>query len=278
MRQRGCTLVEVGTTVVVVALVAAVLLAMGRQSRNGEGLQQSIANMSRIMQATAMYHADHAGQAPMRGARYINGTMSGWNTWNVAGKNCNVHWQTAFGGIFDESAYSRVLNPYLEFARIPRPPGYINTGSGATWTFHAGTPTAAQRTLQLTSLRSPGDTATRQRQWPNPTPGVSCYDDVGSSYLVNMSWWEVPGLPSGFTPRYNEGSRRIGLALGGANPNYVFMNDQTLDIVSNQPTGFQMPGEFGKINASVVGYADGRVNYIEIVPGALNGPGYTLAP
>jgi len=39
-----------------------------------------------------------------------------------------------------------------------------------------------------------------------------------------------------------------------------------------------MLGEFGKVNASRMGFADGRVNYDGVVAGALSGPGYTFMP
>jgi competence protein ComGC len=275
---RAFTLVEALAAAILLVLLLAVLFPMAHRARLADGLEQSIANVTKIVQATQVYHFDHAGQVPMRGCGYSNGQITGgWDTWNYGGKNCSSFWQTYSGGTWDESAYGRFLNPYLYPAKIERPPGYVNTGSGLVWTFNDGNPTSQQRAaLEISVFKSPGDVSTRQRNWPTSTPGVSAYDDVGTSYLVNMKWWDAPGLPPSFSQRFSEGTRRIGLAFAGANPNFVFVNDQTADVVAGG--NIQIPGEFGTMNASVMGFADGRVAYLPVSPGLFSGPGYTFIP
>jgi prepilin-type N-terminal cleavage/methylation domain-containing protein len=275
--RRGFTLIELVVVVLLVCALTVTLSLAGPQAHRVDGLTASMGNLAAITQAAHMYQADHMGLAPLRGALYQNGQLSAWDSWSVGGKNCNVYWATSFGGgIFDESAYSRTLNPYIVGNVIPVPPGYVNTGSGSTWTFFHGTPTAADRaTFQNPRFRSPGDRATRQRNWPSPTPTISGYNDVGTSYMLNMVWWSAPGLPSGFTARFNEGGARISLAMAGGNPNYVWMSDQIGDVV---PAFVQATGEFGGLNRSVSAFADGRVQYLELVLGATSGPGYTLIP
>src|SRR5678815_4768172 len=168
------------------------------------------------------------------------------------------------------------LNAYLYSGRIPTPPGYVNTGSGSTWTFVHGTATAQQRLLEIPAFKSPGDVASIQQNWPAPNPAISSYNDVGTSYHANMKWWDTPGLPPGFSQRYEAGLVRINQAFAGANPNYVYMHDQTADRVANGSPSTMIIGEFGKVNASMMGFADGRVDYPAVVPGALSGPGYTF--
>ena len=276
--RKAYALVEVFAAIIVLGLLLAVLVPMARRTRTGDGLSMSTQNVGTIMAATHMYQADHAGGAPMRACGYSNGQITGgWDTWNFGGKNCSAFWSTSSGGIFDEPAYARPLNPYLYPARLRRPVGYINSGSGSTWSLSHGHPTAADRAIvQIAVFHSPGDVSSRQRNWPTPDPSISGYDDIGTSYVQNMKWWDDPSLGGlSFTARYAEGSRRIGLALAGANPNFVFVHDQTADAVSN---GIQGMGEFGKQNYSVVGWADGRAGHIRIVPGALQGPDYTFIP
>jgi hypothetical protein len=276
-RECGFTCVELAAVVLMLLILGAALMVAGRGSRLADGLTQSTANVRQLLIAAVRYRWDHAGAMPMRGCGYSNGQIvGGWDAWNFAGKNCDAFWQGTSGGIFDESGFARPLNTYLYPARIPQPPGYFSSGSGSTWSFNHGHPTAAQRAaLQVDVCRSPGDVATRQRNWPAPTPGISGYNDIGTSYLLNMRWWGQPGYPSNFTARYNEGLRRIGLAFDGANPSYVWIADQTADAVSS---GGSTPGEFGKTNASVCGFADGTVRYLRLSPNLLSGPGYTFLP
>lgn len=278
-RRTGFTLIELVVVVVVGVVLALVLLPAAHRARQGSGLQGSINNVRQIMAAAIVYNVEHKGQAPMRGARYMFGQTSGLDAWHFGGKNCDIFWQSYQTGLFDESAYSRPLNQYLSPVRIPVPQGYQNTGSGSTWLFNHGHPTSQQRqSLQVDVFRSPGDVTTYQRQSPNPTPGVSSYDDVGTSYHLNIQWMFQPGLPggSGITQRLNEGSRRVGQMLETGDPLYVFVSDQMVGRVSVLLPGQTRQGEFGKPNASVVGYADGRAAYIGLVSGATSGPGYTF--
>jgi hypothetical protein len=71
------------------------------------------------------------GRAGIRMGRSRAGGIRGM--W--AGKNCRFSWT---GQVFDEPAYARFLNPYLYTGRIPKPPGYLSTGSGSTWSFFHG--------------------------------------------------------------------------------------------------------------------------------------------
>ncbi len=274
--RRGFTLSEL---VVLIALLALVLLLPGlmKQRWNGSGLDVSLNNVRQILAATAHYRLDNAGRVPMRACGYNNGGISGWDTWSSFGKNCSNFWA---GQQFDESAYSRALNPYLTSGnRIPKPPGYINVGSGNTWNFNHGVPTAQQRaSLQIPVCRSPGDVASRQRSWPSATPGVSAYDDVGTSYTVNMKWWDQPGWPSNFTQWFNAGTERIRtLQPNDVERPFAWITDQTGDIVPNVfSPQFQMKGEFGGINKSVMGFLTGDVDYLTLTPGAGSGVGYTF--
>jgi prepilin-type N-terminal cleavage/methylation domain-containing protein len=277
----GFTLVELVMALVIISVLVVALLPMAsRVSRQDSRKVASRNNLRQILEARAAFSDDHAGQMPMRGAQYSFGQMSGWDAWHFGGKNCNIYWQSLSSGLFDESAFSRPLNAYLIGFDIPQPIGYVNTGSGTTWNFHHGTATSQQRaSLEIPVFRSPGDRATIQRTWPNPTPGVSCYNDVGTSYLLNMKWSSMPGLPSNFTARFNEGVNRITLAALRPPPNeYVWIHDQNADRVSNAGSTAMIPGEFGGFNRCMVGFIDGRAEYMALVPGAFSGPGYNFWP
>ncbi len=278
--RRAFSLVELAVVVVVLGLLVAVLTPMARRARQGDQLYTSLSNMRKIIQGTQHYRYDHAGRVPMRACGYSLGQVAGgWDTWNVGGKNCSSYW-TSGSGVFDEPAYFRFLNPYVYGGPINPPTGFTNGGSGSTWTFSHGHPLPADRAnLQTRTFQSPGDAATWQRTWPSPTPGVSGYDDIGTSYELNMKWWtqvfsgSIPGVSGNFTNSYLYGAQHIATAFD-TSPDFVFMTDQIAEVVAD--TTLTIPGEFGGNNMSVVGYADGRAAYIPIVSGAISGPGYTF--
>jgi type II secretory pathway pseudopilin PulG len=278
--RRGFTLTDL---IVVLVIFMLVLLLPGvmKQRWNAGALTQSLDNVRHILAACGQYRLDHAWRVPMRCSRYTNGNGGGWDTWNYAGKNCNEFWYGGLGGSFDESAYGRVLNPYIQSGFIPVPAGYVNVGTGSTWTFNEGTPTAAQRSsFQVKACRSPGDVATRQRSWPVPTPGTSTYNDIGTSYVLNMKWWEQAGPPPLFTLHYNAGTEKIsGLARNGianrAAETFVWISDTTAEVVAN--SNWTVTGEFGGLNRSVLGFLSGSAAYKTVIPQAMSGPGYTFA-
>lgn len=280
--RRGFTLIELVLVAAICGVLAMLLLPAMKQRWNADAQKISINNVRQILAACAEYRLDHAGRVPMRGCAYSNGQITtGWDTWNFAGKNCDSWWLSGYGGAFDESAYSRFLNPYLQANVAPIPPLYVNTTTPLGWTFNDGMPTLAQRqSFGVKVCRSPGDIATRQRNWPLETPGISCYNDIGTSYHLNMVWWDQPGAPSGsFTTRYDAGTQAISRnpgALGGRAPSdFVWITDQVGTMVPSFFSG-AFPGEFGGDNMSVVGFLDGRAGYIPLVTSSLSGPGYTF--
>ena len=280
--RRAFAMIELAMLVVMGALLAILMIPVMKQRWNADGLSTSLYNVRQIMAACDQYRSDHDSRTPMRGSGYSAGFITiGWDTWNHMGKNCSAYW----AGSLDDHAYWRFLNPYLTTSLPPVPAGWTNSGSGSSWNFQQGTLTATQRELFAVKVcRSPGDVATRQRNWPNPTPGISSYDDVGTSYHLNMKWWDQPGIPppGGMTGRYNAGTESI-RSIPGPRWNrlpipseFVWTHDQIGDVVANS-LGGTFPGEFGGDNMSVLGFLDGRAAYLELTTGALTGPGYSFA-
>jgi prepilin-type N-terminal cleavage/methylation domain-containing protein len=278
---RAFTLIELLVVIAIIALLIGILLpALGR-ARNAGRLSVSLSNCRQVLIGQATYRFDKKDQVPMRGHRYALGLLDSWDTWVYGGKNCDKWWQTGQGGLYDESAFSRPLTPYLYPEQsIDTPAGYASAGTSNLWNYNPGTPTDLERqTLQTPVFRSPGDRASHQRNFPMQDPSISSYDDVGTSYHINMKWWDQPDLPGApsqspanpiFTQRYNEGTRRIRLASEfDPTGKFVWIHDQTSDVVANAPGNTSWLGEFGDKNKSVHAYLDGRAQYNLLQPGKL---------
>ena len=299
MKKRAFTLIELLVVIAIIALLIGILLPALSKARNASRITISLNNVRQIMLGFTTYRSEKKDQVPMRGCEYSQGRITGgWDTWYYGGKNCSDFWISYGGGAFDEHAYTRPLNEYLySGVTLEVPIGYSSIGVGTSnttspcarcWSLERGAITAQQRTsVELTAYRSPGDKITCQRNWPDPTPeGGSSYDDVGTSYHMNMKWWAQPNanLPGDFTLRYDAGARRIRLASEFDPTNkFEWIHDQMLDVIANWPgVGGQSTApiatrplymtEFGEKNKDVMGFLDARAEYVKTVTGALYDP------
>jgi len=307
-RRLGFTRVELLASLVLVLIVALMLPALMRGVRSPAGMYVSLNNVRQIVRAMHQYRADTGGQMPMRGSSYFNGRMASWDPWHFGGKNCDssptVDWISWRGGINDELAYWRPLNQYLTRIAIPPPRSSRDTGTGSSWDFSQGFITLAERrAIDLPMFNSPGDVLSYQgstsvlRTLGTPDPnGVTCYDAVGTSYLLNMAWWDSRpfSLQSDFTARFDMGVKYFRGALDNTRPEVdaqtatpsrpseiVWITDQTAQMVY-YGQWFRLPlpwrGEFGGDNRSVSGFLDGHAGYVEYTPSAMRGADYTFHP
>jgi hypothetical protein len=143
-------------------------------------------------------------------------------------------------------------------------------------------PTPAQRnSLQLAVWRSPGDTFSIHtgpfqgdgRRRINPTR--STYDDIGTSYLYNTTWFiaKVQFTPNTSGTLLNHWARmqRQGLAqmrLATVNPSrFVMFYDKTFSLVlnsrgNNNNVAIDFEGEYGGVNNCGMGFLDGSARMV----------------
>ncbi len=277
--RRAFTLVELLVVIAIIALLVAILLPSLGKARNLAKLTQSTANARQLMVGMGSYRTDFKDQLPMA-VSGRDGFTPGVSSWSFGGKWCNVRWSTdQFAGLFDQNPAARPLNAYV----------YPSVAIDNQVSDHN------RATLELPLFRSPGDKISYQFQariYPSPDYSISSYDDVGTSYHVNIKWWNEVEDSMRIDPRQNRrrgettysfysrilknGMFRINTAGEVAPSRFVWVHDQTADIVANDTRARNWMGEFGDRNRSVMAFLDGHVEYVNVVPNAMRGPGYTF--
>ncbi len=269
-RGEGFTLIELLVVIAVIAVLIGLLLPALNRARETSRLATCLSNARQITAAAVMYADANQGRWPVMPAleapqySFVN-----WCSWQFGGKDANIFWKPYYSGIAYIAASKRPLNPYLY------PEISFNREAG-------------KEKIELPVYFCPSDKGTYQRTFNHPLPvfdtSVTCYEDVGTSYQLNMKWWfkateDNMRLPSG---------KRIGSPLemwkhlepmfkraNYTSPaRFIWLYDQTMDFVSIK--GFSWKGEHGGHNSSTAAFMDGHAEYLQVEPGQVQAPKYTL--
>jgi prepilin-type N-terminal cleavage/methylation domain-containing protein len=283
---RGFTLIELLVVIAIIAVLVAIVVPGLDRARESGLRTAAIANAHQIGLAGASYQHDFKEALPFT-LVYQRGTVAGPDSgplegggfcpWSFAGKNNEAYWA---GREFDIEAADRPLNPYIASGSTfaaPAPPGTL----GATDT--------DRTTLDLPALRTRGFEDMLERSWPGmptapvPTPGVTCYADVGTSYLLNLRWIDAFAGVADPVERLRIASGKLyGLIAGsgvfGVGPSrFVWFTDQSGQAVPQAAdTTFRWNNAFDDDNRSIMGFADGHASYLPVRPGVTASPDYSL--
>jgi hypothetical protein len=252
------------------AVSATILLGLAPRPR-GPG-PVTFNNLRIIGQAAAAYRMDFDNYLPLvlsyghRGTTPRPGNvLEGWCVWSFGGKNQDSHWGLQS---FDIEAADRPLNPYVipdEFFYAPSFPVALPANH------------PARTQAQAPMFQDPQDNRSYQRNWPTPTNTISGYNDVGTSYMFNMAWWEQFRTLQ-FVERFHEGTRRIAGEQGAHPSRFVWLTDQIGDILTfeQRNRSLRINNFYGDDNFAPMLFLDGHTSYEHITPTIQSTPRYTF--
>jgi len=283
MQQRsnaGFTLIELLVVISLIALLLAILLPSLGTARRSAQLIQSISNLRQIGIGSSSYAADNDGFHPMVPTGRSFGSSPpatvGWCTWSFGGKFSDAYWATRSSGYFDLAPSARPLNEYI-YSGIQHP---AVTGTGG-YNGPARPANDSERAeLDFALFKSPRDIASMQRSWPNVTPGISSFDDVGTSYHSNKKWvQQLSAAGYSIDEAFEQGNRQIRIQAGLDPSRFVLYHDQVADVILNPWTNNGLSvvdGEYGHENQSAMTFIDGHAGFILLEPGEPSGDDYTF--
>lgn len=265
---RAFTLVELLAVIAIIALLVSLLLPALRKARLEAWKAMSLANVRSLGQAGAAYQNDQRGYLPIVPTGVpVPEVIRSVITWGGWGKHTSSWW-SGNGGIFDIAPASRPLNPYLFDGHMP-----------------SEKDDETRKVFHMPMLKDPSDKIGHQRNWNayepvfgtvvQNTDGSSCYDDVGTSYLLQIKWFlqaatNVSGLNTAtkWTKGWRLGTERIRLADSFQPSRMIWINDEWCDITMNQIwSTAKIKNGYGDINKACVGFLDGHARYLKIIPG-----------
>lgn len=245
------------------ALVVATLVGIVVAEPTGrtERRLASLNNLREIGVATGLYRNDNADKFPIvwssstTNSRPGTGNYGGWASWTFGGKYASPFWYSNLGGLFDTNPGYRPLNAYVPGAAFAAPTTRVG-------------PNDPRRARPTKLYQDPADLVGHQQRWPGANPGnppLSCYSDIGTSYVQAMFWTQQQlANRQGF----DAGTRLLSLGQGLNPSRWVLYGDETMDIVPWQfSQSFQYAGNHGVTNAGVSLFYDLHADFITYRPG-----------
>ncbi len=283
-RHTGFTLIELLVVISIIALLIAILLPALASARKSAQQSQSLSNLKQIVTGSSTYAADNDGAHPSQMVYGLIGAnlASTPCSWNFGGAFNDPYWTSEDSGLRDVAPSGRPLNQYL-FPGPLHPPVTGMAGIDGTPIRPANDSERTQ--VDLPVFLDPRDGDTLQRKtFGQPTPGVTAYDDVGTSYQSNDKWiWQLKSQATGFTVNskmHAKGSKLIQNNTRVDTSRFVLYNDRIGDAIRSQfRPGYgltEIESEYGQFNGSGLGFLDGHASFEEVVPDSLGTDSYTF--
>ena len=249
---RAFTLIELLVVIAIIALLVSILVPALSQAREQAGLAVCLTNLRHLTAAGHFYGENNGDIWPVIPVLEVGNNIQ-FNSWRFGGKTSHDYWKDHYGGKNHHTLTERPMNPYAVGGAVyPDPP---------------------DRRTELPIYRCPSDVGSFQRQFWSADPplntSMSCYDDVGTTYQINVKWYMIG--PHG-AARWEEYRDLFGRVQSPAS--FVWLHDHKMDFISETP--YSAGGDHGGMNMASAAFLDGHALYLYVVPDAVSTFEYNL--
>ncbi len=241
------TLIELLVVVAIIALLISILLPSLSDAKEQAKVAKCLANHRGLLTSTVMYFNDFSEQFP-----FVVTQSPGWLgicEWSYGGKTTRDYWTTYDSGVFHIPVTERPFNEYLMGTQVE--PDIWEGGE------------IIQRT-EIPVLECPSDRTSHMSLWleGGGTIQMSCYDDVGTSYLYNLEAltdtnideWANDG--AGWCML---GQTLVRDALGGFSSEFAMFLEDPMSWSLHDAV--QLIGNHKKFSKHTIGFLDGHAAY-----------------
>lgn len=267
----GFTLIELLVVISIIGLLISILLPNLKSAREQAKKVQCMSNLRQVSVMLFNY-VNEFGEIP------IEETSSGsWCTWKWGGwggRN-RQYWQDYAGGVFYIPTEERVLSRYFFMPPNHQQPDEA-PGRDGIWD------TADDLLVEMPMFECPADFGSAQGEfWDyyNMKGTITAYDDIGSSYDLNMLWYyqshkDFTGIQTfDFPERFKFGRELWKRMLYRDTSRFVTVYEDPMDraihepdsyINTTGPPGTLLPGFHGKFSTHMMAMLDGHVEYLKV--------------